>query len=147
MRLALDSNILVYAEGVNGEKKKRMAVDILQKLDPAELVIPVQALGELFHVLVRKAGFTAARAQKAVHDWHELSNITETSWAVLSSAIKLASTHHLSIWDSVILATAAESHCRLLLSEDLQNGFGWAGVTVCNPFSSSGQALLQSLFA
>lgn len=33
------------------------------------------------------------------------------------------------------MAVAAENRCRLLLSEDLQNGFIWRGLTVVNPFS------------
>ena len=37
--------------------------------------------------------------------------------------------------DAVILSAAAESGCRLLLSQDLQEGFTWNGVTVTNPFA------------
>ncbi|TIP50920.1 MAG: PIN domain-containing protein, partial [Mesorhizobium sp.] len=35
--------------------------------------------------------------------------------------------------------------CRLLLSEDLQDGFTWGGVTVVNPFASPRHALLDAL--
>ena len=34
---------------------------------------------------------------------------------------------------------------RLLLSEDLQDGFTWRGVTVANPFSASPHPLLAGL--
>jgi hypothetical protein len=40
-----------------------------------------------------------------------------------------------------ILSAAAQSGCRLLLSEDLREGFTWAGVTVVDPFSSPKHAL------
>jgi hypothetical protein len=33
-------------------------------------------------------------------------------------------------------SAASQSDCRLLLSEDFQEGFTWAGVTVVDPFSS-----------
>jgi hypothetical protein len=33
----------------------------------------------------------------------------------------------------------------LLLSEDLQDGFTWGGVTVANPFAARRHALLESL--
>ncbi|MCA7120267.1 MAG: hypothetical protein LGL72_12845 [Acidibrevibacterium sp.] len=39
----------------------------------------------------------------------------------------------------------SQAGCRLLLSEDLQEGFTWAGVTVVNPFSSPRHALLNAL--
>jgi hypothetical protein len=52
------------------------------------------------------------------------------------AAADLATDHQLGIWDSVILSAAAEAGYRLLLSEDLQEGFTWKGVTVTNPFST-----------
>ena len=42
---------------------------------------------------------------------------------------------------------SAESGCRLLLSEDFQDGFTRGGVTVTNPFSPSRHALLEALLA
>jgi predicted nucleic acid-binding protein len=53
--------------------------------------------------------------------------------------------HQLPIWDALILAVAAESRCRLLLSEDFQNGFTWRGVTVVNPFGTQIPPLLTDL--
>ena len=61
------------------------------------------------------------------------------------AAADLAADHQLGIWDAVILSAASQSGCRLLLSEDLQEGFTWAGVTVVNPFASPRHALLQTL--
>ena len=57
----------------------------------------------------------------------------------------LARDHQLGIWDAVILASAADAGCRLLLSEDLQDGFSWSGVTVANPFVSKPNPLLKRL--
>ena len=51
--------------------------------------------------------------------------------------------HKLRIWDAVILAAAAESQCRLLLSEDLRDGFTWRGVTVVKPFAAKRNELLE----
>ena len=61
------------------------------------------------------------------------------------SAIDLAADHRLSIWDSVMISVASENDCRLLLSEDLQDGFTWGGVTVTNPFAAQQHPLLASL--
>lgn len=36
------------------------------------------------------------------------------------------------------MSVAAENRCRMLLTEDLNEGFVWRGVTVVNPFSISG---------
>jgi predicted nucleic acid-binding protein len=147
MRVALDSNFLVYAEGVNGAEKKQEALKIFRKFNPEDVVIPVQVLGELFNVLVRKARRSRAQAQLAVVGWQDIAFTPDTSVGVLQTAMDLAREHNLGISDSLILSAAAESSCTLLLSEDLQEGFTWAGVTVCNPFSSSPHPLLQSAFS
>ena len=56
MRVALDTNILAYAEGVNGAAMKKTALDLVEKLPEGTALLPVQTLGELFNLLVRKAG-------------------------------------------------------------------------------------------
>jgi predicted nucleic acid-binding protein len=61
------------------------------------------------------------------------------------SATDLATHDQFAIWDAVILSAAAAVGCRLLLSEDLQSGFTWNGVTVTNPFSQPKHELLSAL--
>jgi predicted nucleic acid-binding protein len=145
MRLALDTNILAYAEGVNGAAKKKVTLELIDKLSREEIFVPVQVLGELFHVLTRKAGRTFERARDALLSWHDAYPTIETSGPVLTAAIDLAAHHRLGIWDSVVLAGASAAGCRLMLSEDLQAGFTWAGVTVVNPYAAVKHDLLEAL--
>src|SRR5215469_6312482 len=126
---------------------KRAALELVQKLPEDAGVLPVQALGELYHVLVRKAGRTRAKARAAILSWRDAFPVIETSDAVMLAAADLATSHQFVIWDAVILSAAAEAGCRLLLSEDLQQGFTWRGTTVTNPFSTSKHELLTALFA
>jgi predicted nucleic acid-binding protein len=145
MRLALDTNILVYAEGVDGEPRQQKSLDLISRLPRGSTFIPVQVLGELFRVLVGKSPISPKAAQSRLANWQASFPLIETSPSVLSSAIDLAVQHKLRIWDAVILASAAEAGCRLLLSEDLQDGFTWGGVTVANPFAAKKSELLASL--
>jgi predicted nucleic acid-binding protein len=145
VRLTLDTNILAYAEGVNGSSMKEVALDLVQKLPQDTTFLPVQVLGELFNLLVRKAGRTRARARAAILSWRDAFPLVETSPAVMLSATDLATHDQFAIWDAVILSAAAAVGCRLLLSEDLQSGFTWNGVTVTNPFSQPKHELLSAL--
>ncbi len=145
MRIALDTNVLVYAEGANGAPMRDRALEMIERLPPEAIVLPVQVLGELFHVLVRKAKRRPSGARAAVLSWCDAYTVVETSAAVVFSAADLASDHGLTIWDSVVLAASAEAGCRLLLSEDLQEGFTWRGVTVTNPFAPVLHPILASL--
>jgi len=76
--------------------------------------------------------------------WRDAAPVVETSAEAMLAAADLATDHQLGIWDAVILSAASRSGCRLLLSEDLQEGFTWAGVTVVNPFASPQHTLLQA---
>jgi len=143
--VALDTNILAYAEGVNGARMKTVALDLVRKLPASGTFLPVQVLGELFNLLVRKAGRPASKARSAILGWRDAFPLIETSEAVILSAMELAADHRLGIWDAVILSAASEAGCRLLLSEDLQEGFTWKGVTVTNPFAPSKHELLAAL--
>jgi predicted nucleic acid-binding protein len=145
VRVALDTNILAYAEGVNGARKREQALDLLQRLPDHAVIVPAQALGELFNVLVIKAKRSRPLARTAVLAWRDAYAVSDTSAIVMVNAVDLSTDHRMKVWDAVMLSVAAESDCRLLLSEDLQDGFTWRGVSVTNPFGSDRHALLDAL--
>jgi predicted nucleic acid-binding protein len=147
VRVALDTNVLAYAEGVNGQSKKTQALALVDGLPQSSVVLPVQTLGELFQVLVRKAGRSRSSARSAILSWRDTFSLVETSAATMLAAADLAVTHQLAIWDAVILSAAAEAGCTLLLSEDMQDGFIWQGVTVVNPFANTKHPSLKALLS
>ena len=147
MKVALDTNILAYAEGTNGAEMQEAAVQLLQNLQAATIVLPIQTLGELFTVLLRKAKRPATSAREAILSWRDACPVIDTTSSVLVNATDLATHHKFSIWDAVILSASAEAGCRLLLSEDLQDGFTWRGVTVTNPFAAARHPLLTALLS
>ena len=67
MRVALDTNILAYAEGIDDDRMQAIAMALVLKLPIGSAVLPIQTLGELFNVLVRKGGRSrdAARSEEA----------------------------------------------------------------------------------
>jgi predicted nucleic acid-binding protein len=138
VRVALDTNVLVYAEGLNGAERRQSAQTCLNGLAADDLVAPTQALAELFTVLTRKAHWPAGKARAAVLAWHDACLVADTSAGVLLEAMDLAAMHQYSLWDAIMLATAAQTGCRVLLSEDMQDGFIWRGVEIRNPFRDLG---------
>ncbi len=142
MRLAVDTNVLAYAEGVNGPIRKKAALEITDKLPADSTLVPVQVLGELYRVPVGKAAWPAKRARAAILSWQDTFPPIETSPSILVAALDLAADHGLSTWDAIILSAAAAAGCRLLLSEDMREGFTWGGVTVVNPFAVKKHELL-----
>jgi predicted nucleic acid-binding protein len=84
-------------------------------------------------------------ARNAILSWQDAFPVIGTSAAVMLAALDLAANHQLGIWDAIMVAAAGEADCRLLLSEDLQDGFTWSGVTVVNPFAKTRHPLLRML--
>jgi predicted nucleic acid-binding protein len=98
-------------------------------------VISVQVLNEFAAVMRRKFRFS----------WDEL---TESIGAIKSccepvspmtietheAAFLIAARYGYRIYDSLMLASAAESGCNILYSEDMQDGQQIGSVTIRNPF-------------
>jgi len=142
---ALDSNILVYVEGVNGAEREAASRALIGQLPLKMTFVPAQALGELYNVLTRKAGWPGDRARTAVLAWKDSFPVVPTTASAIADAVDLAADHRMGVWDSVMMSVAAEAGCRLLLSEDLQDGFTWRGITVVNPFAAEQHPLLAAL--
>ena len=145
MRIAFDTNILAYAEGTNGEHLRQAAWNVIARIRSETLVVPAQVLGELFNVLEREAKDPRQAARKAILDWVDLFVVIDTASEILLNAVDLAVEHKFQIWDAVILSAASNADCQILLSEDMQDGFTWGGVTVVNPFAEKPNPLLAAL--
>jgi predicted nucleic acid-binding protein len=100
VKIALDTNVLAYAEGVNDVVKRDIVFDLVRALPPHTVVIPVQVLGELFNVLVRKAGRSRTDASSALLGWRDAFAVIPTTPEVMLAAVDLATVHHVSIWDA-----------------------------------------------
>jgi predicted nucleic acid-binding protein len=147
MRVALDTNILAYAEGLGDSARCDAARLLIAQLPTDSVVLPAQTLGELARVLSGKAKQSADAVRAAVLGWADSFEVQDSTWPAFAAALDLTVDHHLPMWDALILAVTADSRCRLLLSEDFQHGFTWRGVTVVNPFSDPISPLLVGLLS
>ena len=145
MRIALDTNVMAYAEGLGDKARCKTARTLIERLPVESVLLPAQTLGELYRVLTAKAKRKASTARTAILDWADTFPVADSTWTAFQAALDLAADHQLQIWDALILSVAAENHCRLLLSEDLQDGFTWRGLTVLNPFSEPENPMLANL--
>lgn len=145
MRLALDTNVLVYAEGIGDADRCRRARLWVARAARSQAVIPLQVLGELHRVLVVKGRRSPVDARAAVIGWADSFEVVDGRWTTMQSALDLCADHQLAMWDALIMATAADARCRVLLTEDLQQGFTWRGITVVSPFCDPEHPLLARL--
>lgn len=146
MTAAVDTDVLVYAEGLGDAARRRRATELLDKL-AVRLVLPARVLGELYNVLTRKGGWTPEQARQKVLRWHDILATFEATGDGILAAIEVAAAHKLNVWDAALLVASDAAGCDVLLSEDLQEGFRWRGVTVVNPFAAHPHPLLITLLA
>lgn len=147
MKVALDSNVLLYAALVrkaeaDEDKIRRLDAILLALAENSEIVVPSQVLGECYHVMQRY-GYDRPRCREIIRDWMEQFQIVASSSDIFDAALDLATDHKLQFWDALILSAAADAGCTLLLSEDLQAGFTWRGLRVVDPFAKKTDARLK----
>jgi len=139
-RIALDTNVLAYAEGLDhapGDAAKgALSLALLAEFRRTSLrpILATLALAELHRLLIRVVRRSPVQASLAVRSWQTASETALVSAEGFDAALTLAADHSLQIFDALILSAAAEARCDLLVSEDLHEGFVWRGVTVTNPF-------------
>lgn len=145
MRAALDTNLLVYAEGFGDVQRVSATRALLEQLKDADLVVPLQCLGELFRVLTGEARRSPEQARDAVLGWMDAFPVLENTAPAWQGAMDLCVAHQLASWDALALNVAAEGGARLLLTEDLHAGFCWRGVRVVNPLLERTDPYLSQL--
>lgn len=144
-RVALDANILVYAElEPESEKGKRAAEAILRAARDG--VVAAQALGEFLRVVQRKAPGALVGAARQVALYRASFRVPPTTPEIISGAADLAIQHRLQVWDAVICAASAHAGARVLLTEDMQDGMLVRGIRLINPFNAANNATLDSAF-
>ncbi|MDF1585494.1 PIN domain-containing protein [Marinimicrococcus flavescens] len=141
-RVTFDSNILVYA-AQRADPRQEMAADLLVRAASADCVQTLQSLCECFHVLRRKRLFEAHRAQSVIDRYRQLFDVAVSSLSDLDRAIHVSAQHGLQFWDTFMWATARRAGCRVIITEDQQDGRILEGVRFVNPFKPANGGLID----
>jgi predicted nucleic acid-binding protein len=145
MRIAFDTHVLLYAEGLDDPGKASAARHRMTQCADGVMHLPLQVVLEGTRVLRTKLRWPDAAVRATVDRWRVIAEVALPIAATLEDALTLSFRHRLQIFDAMILATAADARCELLLSEDFHDGFVWKGCTVANPFADKLHPLLKSL--
>ena len=139
MAAFVDTNVLLYAASTAGDEaaKRLTARAILERED---LVLSVQVLQEFYVQAIRPT-----KPDRLAHDpavtliesWWRF-RVIETTVPLVLHALATALRWRISYWDAAIVEAARIGRCSTLLSEDMQPGMNFAGVTVENPFIAVG---------
>jgi predicted nucleic acid-binding protein len=136
-RSFFDTNVLLYADDESAPVKQRRSRDLVAEHRRAGTgVISLQVLQEYFVNVTRKLGVDPRIARRKLELLAELDVAVPQVSDVLA-AIDLHRLHGFSFWDALILRTAQQAGCSVLLSEDFQDRREIDGVTILNPFAGA----------
>jgi len=138
-RFTLDTNLLVYAIDSAAGARHDAAGQIIQHAVRLDCWLTLQAVSEFYAAVTRKGIVQPPDAAAQAADWLDLFPCTAASEAAARTALANAAVGRASYWDALLVATASEAGCRVILTEDLVDGADLGGVRIRNPFSASGE--------
>ena len=131
----VDTNVLLYAQDPRDPSKRRSAEVWLTHCWAHRCGrLSTQVLNELYANLRKAApGMTAEAAREIVRRYRSWQ-----PWAVdaqtVDRAWALQDRFSFSYWDALIVASAQQLGCTLLITEDLQHGMNVDQLRLMNPF-------------
>ena len=121
-RVFIDTNILLYAEFEDGSNKHRVTQKLLlQDLLGAEVFISTQVFNE-FYVQAMRKGKTADDIEAVLQQYITKFNVLPLDLGLVKDGWRIKRQYQFSYWDSLVVAASLSSACKVLYTEDLQDG-------------------------
>jgi predicted nucleic acid-binding protein len=137
MSVFADSTTILYPLDPTEVDKGRICETWLRMVRPSgTLVLAMQVLNEVHSAVWRKPVFNLARAGLRDHlrAYHPFCTAPPQTPVIQEQAWALQDRYGVQFWDALLLASANAANCRWFLSEDLNDGQVYGGVTAINPF-------------
>ncbi len=126
----IDTNIILYLF-TDDSKKKEFAQNILS----TEYTISTQVVNENVNVCLKKLKLSKEEAFAHGSNLMNVFTVAVLYPSTIKSAFLLSLKYGFSYWDSLIVSVALEQNCKLLYSEDMQDGLLVDGkLRIKNPF-------------
>jgi predicted nucleic acid-binding protein len=134
----IDSNLWIYAATESKDSppdpRHDIARNLIQSVQPC---LSVQVINEVSINLRRKHQFTEPSLQTLIKSFFDNYPVFPLDKETLLHGSTLRESYQISFWDSLIIASAISHDCRILYSEDMQNGLVInEKLTIINPFKT-----------
>ena len=126
-----DTNVLLYLLSEDEAKADRA-----ETLLASGGIISVQVLNEFASVATRTLRMRIPEVREVLGTLRRVCEVKPLSVDTHDRGLEIAGRYQLSVYDAMIVASAHEAGCKILYTEDLQDGMAIAGLTVHNPFES-----------
>ncbi|UHD18088.1 PIN domain-containing protein [Thiocapsa bogorovii] len=133
----LDTSILVYLFDGDEPTKQAIAERIFR--DDSGIRLSTQVLAEFYVTVTRKLGRPMSPEQGLAAAQHfKTYPVAPITQDLVTRGISRSIDSRISFWDGLIVETALAEKARLLVTEDLQDGWTIGTMRVWNPFTPTG---------
>ena len=115
----LDTNLLVYLYSDTDMPKKEQ---IIHTINQYERFVSTQVLNEFCNVCIRKLKFPIVSVRDAIMEIKDKCNLVIVDDTTVVAALEYHEKYKYSYYDSLIIASAIESGCQFLFTEDMADG-------------------------
>jgi predicted nucleic acid-binding protein len=129
----VDTNILVYVYSREDSDKRQKAIDIFNSYD---CVISTQVLNEFSNIAIKKLHLSIDDIQHIINEILAACDLAIVGSHTIRHALNIHGDYGFSYYDSLIVSSALECGCDLLLTEDLNDGQKINDMTIKNIFST-----------
>ena len=131
-KVFIDTNVLIYAYSETEPDKKATTLNILENY---HIVFSIQVINEFIWVMNKKYKIDFKILQALLDRFWEKFEVTLLQKTSIDQALSIAQRYKYSYWDSLILSSALENGCKVLYTEDMQDGQTINGtLKIENPF-------------
>ena len=117
-KIAVDTNILLYALDDFYPEKQSTSIKIIADAP----FFCSQTLSEFSNVCLRRWKFPKSKVAELVVTYLQQCTYVPVSETMLLSSVELMKMYDFQFFDSIIVASALESGCSILYSEDMHDG-------------------------
>ncbi len=117
-KIAVDTNILLYALDDFYPEKQSISIQIIADRP----FFCSQSLSEFTNVCLRRWKFPKAKVAELIKTYLQQCQYVPVTEIMLMSATRLMDKYDFQLFDAIIIASALESGCTILYSEDMNDG-------------------------
>jgi predicted nucleic acid-binding protein len=118
-KVFVDTNVFVYLYSEDDEHKRRCAYEAVARYD---CMISTQVLNEFSHVCIRKLKSSTDRIKSLISQICSYCDLVYINEDTIDLALEIHGKYNYSYYDSLMVASALETDCKYLFSEDMSDG-------------------------
>lgn len=131
----VDSNVFIYAvdKAVSAKQKKARGIVADVFADGSAYRVSSQVLAEFSSVAIRKLGMATPILLALLAEMGKIAHVAIDN-ALVSRAVEIQGLYGIQYYDAQIVAAAERLGCGGILTEGLNDGQMYCGITAVNPF-------------